>query len=121
VKPFYQPDLLITPVENLRVEKRGASPRFEKRLELHKKSDSIVVEIKFVQDTNESFGRKSLPKLNELVRDYAKNEKEGHKFIILVFVEKGDTSYLAADDIKKTLKDRQGLVVFHKPGKSKFD
>jgi hypothetical protein len=121
VKPFYQPDLLITSFGNLRVERRDDAPTFEKRLELDKKDDSIVVEIKFVQDTNESYGRKSLSKLGELVKDYDKNKKEGHKYIILVFFEKGNESYLTADDIKRALKDRQGVVVFHKPGKSKFD
>jgi hypothetical protein len=88
---------------------------------LRKKDDSLVVEIKFVQDTNESFGRKSLSKLGELVKDYEKNTKEGHKFVILVFVEKGKESYLTENDIKQKLKGLQNFVVFHKPTKSKFD
>jgi len=121
VKRFYQPDLLITPIGNLVVERRDDAPTFEKRLALRKKDDSIVVEIKFVQDTNESFGRKSLSKLGGLVKDYEKNRKEGHKYVILVFVEKGKESYLTESDIKRKLKDLQNSVVFHKPIKSKFD
>jgi len=81
-------------------------------LALRKKGDSIVVEIKFVQDTNESFGRKSLSKLGGLVKDYEKNRKEGHKYVILVFVEKGKEFYLTESDIKRKLKDLQNSVVF---------
>ena len=119
VKPFYQPDILVTPLENLKVEQRKTG-REEKRMELIRKDDSVAIEIKFVQDTNDSTGRKSVAKLHELERDYEKNKREGHKHIILVFVEKGEKSYLSKEDINRMSKYR-GFLVFHKPKKSFFN
>ena len=120
VKPFYQPDLLITPLKNLQIEKRKNKPRLERRIKLLRKDDSIIVEIKFVQDTNDSTGRKSVTKLTELAEDYKKNRTEGHKHIILVFVEKGDESYLSKGDINRMSRYQDALVMY-KPKKSLFD
>lgn len=120
MKPFYQPDLLITPLENLKIEQRKDKPRAEKRLQLLRKDDSIVVEMKFAQDTNDSTGRKSVSKLEELSEDYRKRKKEGHRWILLVFVEKGDKSYLGKEDIKRVSRYRDALVIL-RPKKSLFD
>jgi hypothetical protein len=113
VKHFHQPDILITPQKNLKVEQRKDKPRTVKRLELIRKNDSIVVEIKFVQDTYDSIGRKSKSILGELQRDYEKRKNEGHKWIILVFAEKGDKSNLTSNDIGK-FPYKEALIT-HKP------
>ena len=114
-KPFYQPDILITPLRNVKVEEESRSSKREKRMALLKKHDSIVVEIKFVQDTYSSTGRKSVSKLGKLADDYEKNRREGHNHIILVFFEKGEKSYLWENDIKRKLGKYQGFTIFHKP------
>jgi hypothetical protein len=119
VKPFYQPDFLITPFKNLKVEQRDEKPLTEKRLELINKTDSVVVEIKFTQDTNGSTGRKSVSKLKELKADYEKNLKEGHGWIILVFVEKGEKSYFTKEDVKQMSNYKDALVM-HTPKESLF-
>ena len=120
VKPFYQPDILITTLENLTVEQREDRPQAEKRLGLLRKDDSIVVEIKFVQDTNNSTGRASVSKLEGLKEDYKKNRNEGHKWIILVFVEKGEKSYLTKEDYKRVSRYKNALIM-HKPKELMFD
>lgn len=121
IKPFYQPDILITPIRNLTIEEEYASPKKQKRMVLRKKDDSIVVEIKFVQDTYSSYSRPSKTTLGELVEDYEKNKQEGHKFIILVFFEKGEKSYLTENDIKTTLRRFRSFTVFHKPKKTSWN
>lgn len=120
MKPSYQPDLLITPLENLKIEQRKDKPRAEKRLQLLRKDDSIVVEIKFAQDTNDSTGRKSVSKLEGLSKDYRKRKKEGHKWILLVLVEKGNESYLSKEDIKRVPRYKDALAIL-RPKKSLFD
>lgn len=120
LKPFYQPDILIAPLKNLEVERRNDNPTTEKRMRLLKKADTIIVEIKFVQDTNDSTGRKSVSKLNELIEDYEDRRIEGHRYIIIVYVEKGERSYLSKDDIKRISKYKKALV-FHKPEISFFE
>lgn len=120
VKPFYQPDLLITPIENLKVEQRNDAPTLEKRIGLHRKNQSVVVEIKFAQDTNESRSRKSVSKLKELADDYGKDKTEGHRNIILVFFEKGEKSYLTEDDVQMRLNELKESTVFHIPKESRF-
>lgn len=114
-KPFYQPDILVTPVGNLKVEEESKKSTREKRMALLKKDDSVVVEIKFVQDTFSSTGRKSVSKLGKLAEDYKKNRREGHNHIILIFFEKGEKSYLWENDIERTLGKYRELTVFHKP------
>jgi predicted metallo-beta-lactamase superfamily hydrolase len=120
VKPFYQPDFIITPQKNLTVEQRDDKPKAEKRLQLIKKTDSVIVEIKFAQDTNSSFGRKTVSKLTELKHDYEDRLGEGHKWIILVLVEKGEESYLSRTDLRIDNKYRNALVKYN-PKKSRFD
>jgi len=119
VKPLYQPDLLITPIENLKVE-RGDAPTSERRIGLYRKNQSVVVEIKFVQDTNESYGRKSVSKLKELADDYRKDKTEGHRNIILVFFERGKKSYLTKNDVQMRLNELEEFTVFHIPKESAF-
>lgn len=122
VKPFYQPDILISPVGNLKVEQESwSSEKKEKRMALRRKDESILIEIKFVQDTNSSWGRKSKSKLRKLTGDYEKIRRENHKHIILVFVEKGEKSYLYEADIKGTLGKKRKFVVFHKPRATMWD
>ena len=82
---------------------------------LVKKDDSVVVEIKFVQDTFSSTGRKSVSRLGKLAEDYKKNRREGHNHIILIFFEKGEKSYLWENDIERTLGKYREFTVFHKP------
>lgn len=116
VKPFYQPDILITPKDNLKVEEEEWSHDTKhRRMQLKKKDNSIVLEIKFVQDTNSSRGRRSVSKLRELFRDYEKVLREGHQHMILVFYEKGQMSYLSETDIRRILGKSRKFTVFHQP------
>jgi len=122
VKPFYQPDILITPISNLEVEKEEWShDKKERRMRLQKKDDSIVVEIKFVQDTNSSWGRKSTSKLRKLFEDYEKVIEEGHKHVILIFYEKGRKSYINEVDIEGILGKSRKFTLFHKPKTTVWD
>jgi len=114
-KPFYRPDILIAPVGNMKVEEQSGSSTREKRMEILKKDDSIVVEIKFAQDTYSGTGRNSVSQLGELAEDYEKNRIEGHKHIILVFFEKGEKSYLWESNIEEILGEYRRFTVFHKP------
>jgi hypothetical protein len=113
VKPFYQPDFLITRQGkgNLKVERRKDKPHAEQRLALKRKDDAIVVEVKFAQDTNDATGRKTKSKLARLRDDYRKNAQQGHKWIILVLVEKGEKSYLTNEDIKQMHQYKDALVI----------
>jgi hypothetical protein len=119
VKPFYQPDFLITPRRNLRFEHRKDKPHAEKRLAVRRKDDAIVVEVKFAQDTNDETGRKTVSKLAQLGDDYRKNAKQGHKWIVLVLVEKGDESYLKKEEIMQY--QYKDALVTQVPEKSRFD
>jgi hypothetical protein len=104
-------------LKNLQTEKRKNRPTLEKRIRLLRKDDSIVVKIKFVQNTNDSVGRKSFAKLRELAEDYKDRRAEGHKHIILVFVEKGAKSYLTERDINRVIRNQNALVM-HRPKRS---
>jgi hypothetical protein len=70
------------------------------------------VEIKFTQDNNNSTGRKTVTKLEKLKADYEDRLMEGHKWIILVFFEKGEKSYLSKYDLSQMSSYKDALLMY---------